>query len=187
MAVNAPATSNEPVEAVVERLNDPTVAASLVTLLDNAELLSTLVLGLGGMLERGDTIIDSVADGVNELKAASVADGIEHLPTPAELAALTAALARATPVITEVLDSSMVSSDTVQLLSVISASAQEGAARARDADASVSGVRDAFRALRDPDVSRGLGVLVEIARSLGRRVDQLPGPARGTARPGPRT
>ncbi|MDY7104410.1 MAG: DUF1641 domain-containing protein [Actinomycetota bacterium] len=175
MSANAPVTSNEPLEAVVERLNDPTVAASLVTLLDNAELLSTLVLGLSGMLERGDTIIDSVAAGVNEMKAATLADGVENLPTPAELTALTAALARATPVITEVLDSSMVSSDTVTLLSVISESAQEGAARARSAETPVFGVRDAVRAFRDPDVGRGLGLLVEISRSLGRRIDQLPG------------
>ena len=77
----------EPVDAVVERLNDPTVAASVVTLLDNAELLSTLVLGLSGLIERGDTIADSLAAGVAELSEGARASGEElALPKPAEVA-----------------------------------------------------------------------------------------------------
>jgi len=71
VALTEPSTSAQPIDAVAERLNDPAVAASLVTLLDNAELLSTLVLGLSGFVERGDMIMDAVADGVNEMKAAS--------------------------------------------------------------------------------------------------------------------
>lgn len=52
----------EPVDAVMDRLNDPAIAAAMVTLLDNAEMLSTLVLGLAGFMKRGDTIPDSVAE-----------------------------------------------------------------------------------------------------------------------------
>lgn len=164
--------TNEPVDAVLERLNDPAVAASLVTLLDNAELLSTLVLGLTSLLERGDTIMDSVSTGVNELKTVSTnGDSRLDLPTPAEVTGLVSALAKSTPVITEVLDSSMVSSETVELLSLVSAAASEGAAQARRSKASVTGLRATLRALKDPEVGRGLGLLIEISKALGRRLD----------------
>ena len=79
-----PVSGSLPVDAVVERLNDPGVAASLVTLLDNAELLSTLVVGLGGLIERSDTIMDSVADGVAEFKASGAALRPEGSPSIAE-------------------------------------------------------------------------------------------------------
>lgn len=165
-------TVNEPVDAVVDRLNDPAVAASLVTLLDNADLLSTLVLGLSGMLARGDTIIESITDGVNEMKSNGFVNPNDlTLPTPAEVTGLVSAMSRATPVITDVLDSSMVSSDTVDLLSLLSAAATEGAANARQHDTSVRGARATLRALKDPDVARGIGMFVEIARALGRRLD----------------
>lgn len=165
------AVAAQPVDAVLDRLNDPAIAASLVTLLDHAELLSTIVLGLSGFLERGDTIMDSVAAGVIELKESSRpgTSGFTF-PTPADLTALTAALAKSTPVITEVLDSSMVNAETVALLSMISESASEGVERARSTASSVSGLRAAVRTLKDPEVARGLGMLVEISKALGRRL-----------------
>lgn len=58
--------AHQPVDAVTERLDDPAVAASLVARLDNVELLPTSVLGLSGLLERGDTIMDVVAEGVHD-------------------------------------------------------------------------------------------------------------------------
>ena len=165
----------QPVDAVLERLNDPTVAASLVTLLDNVELLSTLTLGLAGFIERSDTIIDSVADGVAELKAAGLANETPFpLPTPAELTALTAAMAKATPVITDVLGSAMVTAETVALLSLVTEAAAEGAERARTSETSVIGLRAAVRLLKDPEVGRGLGFIVEVARALGRGIGSGP-------------
>lgn len=175
---------HEPVEAVVERLNDPAVAASLVTLLDNAELLSTLVIGLSAAIERSDTIMDSVTAGMTEMNDARRGSGdASAFPGPAEIARLATALTRSTPVIQQVLDSSMVSSDTVALLSLMSGAAVEGAERARRSDTSVAGVRATLRALKDPDVARGLGLFVEIARSLGRHLDDASAdtPARPTA------
>lgn len=169
MSATDAVTTHEPSDVVRERLNDPAVAAALVTILDNAELLSTLLLGLAGFVERGDTIMDSVASGVGELKAVGLPEGSGlSLPSPAEITGLVSALTRATPVMTEVLESPMVSSDTVELLGLITASASEGAARARQTNASVTGLRAALRALKDPDVGRGLGLIVEIAKALGR-------------------
>lgn len=174
------------VDAVVDRLNDPGVAAALVTLLDNAELLSTLVLGLSGMISRSETIIGAVADGVADLRGVS-ASADTGLPSLAEVRQLGGDLRQAAPTIrhlldspvatpqtidslAQLLDSPMLRPETVALLGTVSEAATEGAARARANDTRIHGVRGAMKALKDPDVERGLGVLVEIAGALGRRL-----------------
>ncbi|MEL6890546.1 MAG: DUF1641 domain-containing protein [Actinomycetota bacterium] len=164
------ATGTAPVDAVVERLNDPGVAASLVTLLDNAELLSTLVVGLGGLIERSETIMDSVADGVQEFKASGAALRPEGAPSLAELGTVAGELSAAAPALSSVLNSAMVRPETIDLLSMVSEAATEGAERARTQGTEVGPV-GAVKALRDPEVQRGLGVVIEIARSLGRRME----------------
>ena len=93
-------------DAVVERLDDPAVAASLVTLLDNAELLSTLVLGLSGMIERSESIMDSVVEGIHEFQRAG-GPRPPGAPTIAELTRVAGELASAAPALQAVLDSSM--------------------------------------------------------------------------------
>lgn len=159
-----------PADAVYEKLNDPAIAASLVTLLDNAELLSTLVLGLSGMMERGDFIVDSLAESVNEVKAAgSPLPAGMSLPSMSDLTAVSQEFAGAAPVLRSILTSPMLNHETVELLGLVSDAASEGAARARSEETQVSAL-GAVKALRDDDVQRGMGMLIEIARSLGRRL-----------------
>lgn len=165
-----PAAVGTPADAVLERLNDPGVAAALVTLLDNAELLSTLVLGLSGLMERGDMIMDAVAEGVHDFKA-SRGDGTgPELPSLSELGTVAGELAEARPALQGVLSSAMVQPDTIALLSEFSEAATEGAANARAKGTEVGGLRSLYGATKDPEVRRGLGLLVEISRSLGRRM-----------------
>ena len=163
------AGSRAPIEAVAERLNDPGVAAALVTLLDNAELLSTLVLGLSGFVERGDMIMDAVAEGVNDFKAAGGARP-EGMPSIAELGSVAGSLAQTGPVLDELLASAMVRPETIALLSDVSEAATEGVANAKANDTRVAGIRNIVSILRDDDVQRGLGMVVEISRALGRRM-----------------
>lgn len=166
MAPTEPSTAAQPIDAVAERLNDPAVAASLVTLLDNAELLSTLVLGLSGLMERGDMIMDAVAEGVNDMKAASGSD--QAFPPLGELSAVATQLTSSAPALTQLLDSSMTDPATISTLADLASAATTGAAAARTNKTTVDGVRGAYRALKDPDVQAGLGVLIEIAGAIGR-------------------
>ncbi|MFN3214999.1 MAG: DUF1641 domain-containing protein [Acidimicrobiales bacterium] len=163
-----PTRPAEPIDAVAERLNDPAVAASLVTLLDNAELLSTLVLGLSGMVSRSEMIIDSFADGVGDLRAAAESRP-EGAPSLSDLGAVAGELAAAAPALRQVLSSPMVSPATIDLLSLVSDAAVEGAETARRNETSISAF-GALKALKEPEVQRGLGLLIEISRSLGRRL-----------------
>lgn len=53
-----------PADALRARLDDPEVAAALLTLLDNAEVLVLVVRSLDGLLRRADAISDSVETGL---------------------------------------------------------------------------------------------------------------------------
>jgi hypothetical protein len=161
--------SAEPIDAVAERLNDPAVAASLVTLLDNAELLSTLVLGLSGFISRGEMIVDSLAEGLNDIRTVS-ASRPEGTPTLADLRTVTSELVEAAPALRQVLSSAMTQPATIDLLSMLSEAAVEGAEAARRNHTEVKGPFGALKAMKEPEVQRGLGLLIEISRALGRRL-----------------
>ena len=165
----ASARSAEPIDAVAERLNDPAVAASLVTLLDNAELLSTLVLGLSGFISRGEMIVDSLAEGLNDIRTVN-ASRPAGAPTLADLRTVTSELVEAAPALRQVLASAMTRPATIDLLSMLSEAAVEGAETARRERTEVKGPLGALKAMREPEVQRGLGLLIEISRALGRRL-----------------
>lgn len=170
--MNATDARHQPLDVVKERLNDPDVAASILTLLDSAELLSVLTTGLSEFLARGDTIIDSVAGSVRELQGATpdAATATRFRETAGELRSLAGHLTDATPSINKLLASGMLSPQMIDLLTMVSESAVEGATQAAAHDTTVRGVRGTLKALKDPDVQRGMGLLVEIAKSLGRRM-----------------
>lgn len=159
---------HEPVDAVLERLNDPGVAASMVTLLDHAELLSTLVLGLGAFMERGDLIVDAIAESVNDAKAAA-SEGSSSLPPLAEMTKLAKQGQEALPLLSMVLDSPMARPATIDLLGTMTEAAVDGAARAQQEGTKIKGARGTLKALKDPDVQHGLGVMIEIAKSIGQK------------------
>ena len=166
-ATNRP---SRPIDAVAERLDDPAVAASLVTLLDNAELLWYCVLGLSGMIERSECFMDSFVEGIHDLQRAG-GPRPEGAPTLSELTKIAGELAAAAPALQTILDSSMTKPETIELLSMMSEAATEGAATAAAEGTAVKGAFGAMRALRDPDVQRGIGMFIEISRALGRRLD----------------
>ena len=173
------AVAHQPVEAVTERLNDPAVAASLVTLLDHIDLVSMLVTGLNGFFERGDTIIESLASGVAELRDGRAASGstfdvkaaLEQAKAGAALLSdAMPTLQAALPSLSKLVQSGVLNDDLIDVLGLVGQSAVEGTRNAKSAGTSVSGVLGTMKALKDPEVARGLGVLVEIARALGKRV-----------------
>jgi uncharacterized protein YjgD (DUF1641 family) len=83
VSVMPAAQQPDPAQALAERLAEPRTAAAINTLLDHADLLALLVSGLDGLVSRGDTITDSLADGVSELLGSDLVD-----PKVIEIAAL---------------------------------------------------------------------------------------------------
>lgn len=171
MSASATAVGTAPIDAVTERLNDPAVAASLVNLLDHVELLSTLVTGLNGFVERGDTIIESLAAGVAEVRGAQQPGaGVDVSGALDSAKTLMGGLNDSLPHLNRLFASGLINDELLAVLSLVADAAVEGSANARQKGTTVNGVFGALRSLKDPDVQHGLGLLVEVARSLGTRL-----------------
>ena len=170
---SSPDASN-PAAALAERLADPGVAASLNILLDHADLLAVLVTGLDALISRGDTITDSLAGGVRELRAAGEqpqADAVRLVGALQQLSALGPPLLDKLPVLENLLGSDLADPRVIDIASTASRAIVRGAEQAGTTQPRISGIRALLRALKDPDVSRALGFVMSVAKALGRELN----------------
>ena len=166
-------------ERLLDRLEDPGTAAALHSLLDNAELLAVLVTGLDGLARKGEVVGDTLAEVLHELRAAGRSTGLDPMTTSRQLSTLIPTLADASPAINRILDSPIVEPEPIDVLSETAVALVAGL-RAAQANETQLGALGLLRATRDPDVQRGLGFLVEVARVFGREIasgDFTVGPA----------
>ncbi len=168
MTGNGQAVAVSPADQIRDRLDDPTVAASLNSLLDHAELLAVLVEGLDGFVQRGDLITDSLTSAVNDFKSVSVAGmvpgadalkGIDMQGLAQSLATLSTSLVAAAPALNT-------------LLSQLGPALAEGQAAAAADPGGPRGLFGLWKVTKDPDVARGLGFLIQVARAFGRQIGQ---------------
>lgn len=174
MTVNGQLAARSPADGLAERLDDPKVAAALGDILEHADLLALLVESLDGFVRRGDVITEAVADGVRDLRSVGLpvelAD-VDLRGLVGSLATLSGGVAGATPQLQTLLTSSLLTDPrTADTLVLFGEALVAGRERASAAPAPPSGVFGLLRTLRDDDVARGLAVLVETARALGRRL-----------------
>jgi hypothetical protein len=170
--------ATSPGDALAARLDDPHTAEALNQILDHVDLLAVIVSGLSGFVSRGDTIVDSLAGGVREISALEQGSGLnvgELLTSAKQFAAAAPALLDALPKLVEalplldrVLSSDIASPAVIELGSAVARAAVTGAEQAQGS--SISGLRALLRALKDPDVSRALGFVMAIAKSLGQQL-----------------
>lgn len=176
-----------PVDQLRDRLDDPTVAASLNSLLDHADLIAILVAGLDGLIRRGDEISDSLASAVDEIRgpAASLTAGIPGLgdvrnelrgvdaaALAVNLATLSKALVDATPAVNILLRSPLLDPESAQVLAGLGEALVEGKAAAEADPGGPKGLYGLWRVTKDKDVNRGLGFLIQVARAFGRHLPQ---------------
>lgn len=164
----------DPALALAQRLAEPRTAAALNTLLDHADLLAILVVGVDGLLSRSDTITDSLADQVSELRTAgepAQASAAQFVATARQLGALAPPLLDKLPVLEALLGSDLADSRVIELASMASRAATQGAEQSSRGDFKVTGIVGLLRALKDPDVSRALGFVLSIAKALGKELD----------------
>ncbi|MBX6387632.1 MAG: DUF1641 domain-containing protein [Frankia sp.] len=162
--------TRQPADELRERLDDPAVAAALAELLNHAGLLAMLVGGLDGFVRRSEVISDSLAEGIGELRAGvgGRAQAVDLAGLASGLAALSAAAKDILPLLDRLLASQILSAQAVDAVSLLAGAVVEGHQQATERQTSVAGVRALLGVLRDRDVARGLGLLTEIARALGR-------------------
>jgi hypothetical protein len=160
--------------ALAQRLAEPRTAAAVNTLLDHADLLALLVSGLDGLVSRSETITDSVADGISELRAVAEparVNAAQLAATAKQLSALVPPLIDKLPVLEALLSSDLADPKVIELASMASRAVSTGAEQANRGGIKVTGVVGLVRALKDPDVSRALGFVLSIAKALGQELD----------------
>ncbi|AEA28456.1 protein of unknown function DUF1641 [Pseudonocardia dioxanivorans CB1190] len=172
MTPNGQLVAQSPADELLARLDEPRVAAALGNLLDHADLLAILVVGLDGLVSRGEVIGASLADAIGELRG-----GAEDLPSvdlkglASSVATLSGSLSSATPALDALLRSSLTDPKAVEVISQLAHALVVGRERI-DTDRSVpTGVFGLLRALKDDDVSRGLGYLMQVAKAFGQQLD----------------
>jgi len=158
--------SSTPSDELRARLDDPQVAAALGLILDNADTLALGLVALDGLLRRADTISDNIESSLKDVR--TVADSFSYLAAP------TKRLTQDAPHIADaaeaLLESGMLSREVVNLLGRLAGAMVDGAEQARRNRTTVNGILPALRALRDPDVAKGLGFLIEVSRALGKAI-----------------
>ena len=172
-AAAPPALAPDPTAALVARLSDPAVIRALTELLDHADLLAVLVTGLSGLVSRGDTIADNLAEGVGEWRTASsgtLPSAGEAVELVRALSLLSQPLVALVPAMERLLSSDLTGPGVVDVGSLAARAAVRGATEASATQARVSGLRALLRALKDDDVSRALGFVLAIARALGQEL-----------------
>jgi Protein of unknown function (DUF1641) len=182
--------AESPGDEVIARLDDPRIASSISLILDHADLLATIIVGLDGLLRRAEVIGDNVASGVAEVRDLAAA-GNGQRPWPSvDLAALSGSVTRlsaavvdATPALDRLLHSPLTDPQTADVLAEVGEALLEGKQAATADPRGPKGVFALMRVTKDPDVSRGLGFMIQIARAFGKRLAP-PEPSKegGTAR-----
>lgn len=174
MTIDGQVAARSPADELRARLDEPQVAAALNTVLDHADLLALVAVALDGFLSRGDVIANTLAEAVGELRDASSNGshpfaGIDVKGLATSAAALSGPLVAATPALTTLLEQA---TDPRAVETVTHLTAAVGDARtALDHGAPApTGVLALLRVLKDPDIARGLGFLLEVAKAFGRRI-----------------
>jgi Uncharacterized conserved protein len=174
VSVNGQLAVRSPADQLVERLEDPAVATALGQILDHADLLALMVSAFDGFLRRSDSIVEAVSDGVRELgsigdRPAALAE-VDLQQLASSLTTLSVRVAKATPGLTALLESSFTDPRTVSALEMVGSALVEGREEAAKNPSAPTGVFGVVRALKDEDVARGIGLLIHVARALGRKV-----------------
>ncbi len=178
-----------PGDDLIARLDDPQIASSISLILDHADLLATIIVGLDGMLRRADVIGDNVASSVADLRNAASTNGEPQWPNvdvasvSQTVSRLSSAVVDATPAIDRLLHSPLTDVRTAEVLADIGEALLEGRQAAAADPRGPRGVFALMRVAKDPDVSRGLGFMIHIARAFGQRLASSGTPAeRGNGR-----
>ncbi len=172
-AMALPVQRQASLDTLMERLDDPQVAAALTNLLDHADLLAILIVGLDGMVARSETIGAALVEGIDDLKGiAGNGDG----DVVASLTALSGTLPKIAPALTEavesglldaILDSGLADPALVAETSRLARGLKAGAASAQTDPIPVNGLFSAMKLLKDPDIQRAVSYFAAITKSIG--------------------
>lgn len=183
---------------LAEKLNNPDTAQALTQIMDNMELVAFSLEAADGFLQRGDAVIESVADGVRDMRSLAPPDELNLINTLIEgLPRLTASLPQlleALPQLTAMLPllagvlsqlQTILESDEFDALmnsgvfspKTVGIVGQAGNAlvdsyEANQADPKTVGLFGLLTAINDPDIQRALGFAVRFGKQFGQSIDK---------------
>ena len=152
------------------------MAESLNSLLEHADLLAILVSGLDGLVRRSDTLSDNITSAIGEFKgdAKGSVPSVESMKEMVgglsqSLGPLFFSLVAAAPAINELL-AKLTDPEATKVLAKLGDALVEGKAAADRNPNGSKGFFGILRTARDPDVTRGVGFLLQVAKSFGRQL-----------------
>ncbi|MCX9192318.1 hypothetical protein C3Y87_13035 [Carbonactinospora thermoautotrophica] len=175
MTIEGQLIAPSPVDALLSKLEEPRIVAALNDLLDHADLLAILLVGLNGLVRRGEVIGEAFADAVSELRGAASGastswEAVDLPKLASSLATLSSAVADATPALETLLRSDLTDPRVVRVISGVARALLQGAEQEKAEPLKPTGVFSLLRTLKDEDVARGLGFLIHVARAFGREL-----------------
>lgn len=154
-----------PSEALRSQLDDPEVATALVDILQHADLLALLVVGLDGAISRSEVIGDELLASLADMRTATDQSGGFN---PKEAVASLMALA---PLLRALSESGITSPAAVDQIGNIGRGIAGGLTTE---PVKVTGALSLLRQLKDPDVSRGMGLALTLLKSIGANLNSRP-------------
>ncbi len=152
-------------DALAAMLEDPEIRQSLAVIVANAPTLAALTSMASGLLQRGPELTDNINGLVNDLRGETSGDG----SSIGSAIAVGAALGARKDAITNILDSDILDSDTVEVIGNLGAAAAAADAKTQGHHNSVGGIFAIMRELKDPQVQNTLAFLIEFAKVFGER------------------
>lgn len=175
--------------AISARLEEPAVAAALLSLLDHAELVAVLLEGVDGFVARSETIGDSLMDGVNELRS-TVQSNTALQDAGVDLAAITdagislaAVLPKAAPgmvaavetgAIDKLFASGVIGKDAVDQVATLAGGLVAGGRAFDQHPVQIGGALSLLKLLKDPDINRALSYFATVAKAIGQHLAAPP-------------
>lgn len=175
--------------ALEDKLADPAVAASLLSLLTHADLVAVLLEGLDQLVGRSETIGGSLMEGLVDLRAtvdanetlgrtgvdmASLLDSLLTLASVLPTAAPGMAAAVESGTIDKVFASDLVSPEAVDTVSLLARGMVRGGRQFAADPIRVEGPFSLLRLLKDPDVARALSFGATVAKAVGQELAAAP-------------
>ena len=157
-------------DVVAEKLDDPQTAASVLSLLDNADVVSGAVQILAGFFKNGEHMLDNIAGATREFLTS-----IEGTPTGDALRNSVKLAGSAIPAVNSVADSGIVDKVSDPEVLAIVSGLLDGVKSAK-ADVAAAPRRitalGLIGAIKDPDVNRGIDFALRVLAAVGKQIDK---------------
>jgi hypothetical protein len=170
--------AQDPVSQLAARLDDPAVAQSLHQLLDHADLLAILVIGLDGLARRSEAVTDALVSSVAELRAverpAGLPDAAHLLQIAQQLGGMVGPTVDMLPTVEYLLRSDLGDTRVIDIAAMASRAIIAGSQASETGPEKQRrpGFFALWRAFRDEDTRRALGFGLGVAKALGRELKQ---------------